>query len=59
MRKFESALTARPLKLLPELRGWSRTHTVIEYYQHPDPEHLREELETRPRVVGGREQREQ
>ena len=49
---------ARPLKLLLELGGWRRTHTVIECYQHLDPEQSREALETRPRAVGGSEQRE-
>ncbi len=57
-RKFASDLMDRPLKVLSELGGWKRTQTIIDCYQHPDQEQLRDALVARRRVSSGTEQRE-
>ena len=43
-RKCASDLMDRPLKVLSELGGCKRTQTIIDCYQHPDQEQLRDAL---------------
>lgn len=49
-RKFASDLMHAPLKVLCDLGGWRTHRTVLECYQHPDGETMRETLETRRRA---------
>ena len=39
-----------PLKILCELGGWKSHETVVECYQHPDEQQLRDALKTRKRA---------
>ncbi len=54
-RKFATDLMDRPLKVLSSLGGWKGTETIVECYQHPSQELLRQELEGRRRVANGTE----
>ena len=49
-RKFASDHMHLPLKILCELGGWKSHETVLECYQHPDEQQLREALKTRKRA---------
>ena len=46
-RKFASDLMDQPLKVLCELGGWKTAQTVLQCYQRPDEDRLREALEAR------------
>lgn len=46
-RKFADDLRDLPLKDLAAAGGWKRTETVVECYQSPDQERIREALEAR------------
>jgi hypothetical protein len=46
-RKFVTERRHRPLKDLCALGGWKDYKTLLECYQLPDPEQLRESLEDR------------
>ena len=46
-RKFASDLMDLPLKVLCELGGWKTAQTVLQCYQRPDEDRLREALEAR------------
>ena len=49
-RKFASDHMHVPLKVLCQLGGWKSHETVVECYQHPDEEQLREALNARKRA---------
>lgn len=49
-RKFASDHMHLPLKVVCELGGWRNHRTVVECYQHPDEQQLREALKTRKRA---------
>ena len=43
-RKFASDLVDEPLKVLADLGGWKCTQTIVECYQRPDEDRLRDAL---------------
>ena len=56
--KFASDLMDQPLKVLCELGGWKTAHTVLQCYQRPDEDRLREALEARRRAAAPAKWRE-
>lgn len=49
-RKFASDLVDQPLKVLADLGGWKSTQTIIQCYQHPSQDRLKEALNARRRA---------
>ena len=49
-RKFASELMDKPLKVLCDLGGWKGAKTVMDCYQRPNEDELREALADRRRV---------
>ncbi len=49
-RKFASELMDKPLKVLCDLGGWKQAKTVMDCYQRPNEDQLREALADRRRV---------
>jgi integrase len=54
-RKFATELMDEPLKVLCKLGGWKDAETVLNCYQRPDQDSLREALERRKRAPTGSE----
>ena len=54
-RKFASDYVDQPLKVLADLGGWRSTQTIIECYQKPDQERLKEALLMRRKASNGTE----
>ena len=54
-RRFASGLMDLPLKLLCTLGGWKSPQTILECYQHPDQEAMKEALAGRQRAAGANE----
>jgi integrase len=51
-RKFATDLMHKPLKVLCRLGGWKSHETLLECYQQPDEEQMREALAGRRRATG-------
>ena len=54
-RKFASELVDQPLKVLADLGGWKSTQTIVECYQRPHQERLKEALLARRQASNGSE----
>lgn len=50
-RKFASDLIDEPLKVLADLGGWKSTQTIVECYQRPDQDRLKQALATRRKTA--------
>ncbi len=52
-RKFATELMHEPLKVLCKLGGWRDAETVLNCYQQPEEQSMRDALERRTRAVSG------